>query len=108
MRSGMFNKYVTIQRKTYTRSSLGEETLTWTNEDSVWVSIRPIGSTRREFLAMQQVQSDVTHMVTMRFRYGITPDKRILYNHRILTIQNVIDPGERHETIVCYCKEELV
>ncbi len=108
MRSGMFNKLVTLQYKTYTRSALGEETVTWTTEDTIWVGIRPIGSTRREYLAMQQVQADVTHMVTLRHRWGLTPDKRFKYDNRILTIQNVIDAGERHDTLICYCKEELV
>jgi len=108
MRSGMFNKELTIQYKVYARSTLGEETLTWTTEDTIWANIRPIGSTKREYLAMQQVQADVTHMVTMRHRWGLTPDKRFKYGNRILTIQQVIDVGEHHETLVCYCKEELV
>lgn len=108
MRSGMFNKSIIIQYKVYTRSTLGSETVTWTNEATVWASIRPVGSTRREYLAMQQVQADVTHMVTLRHRWGLTPDKRFQYGNRILTIQNVIDAGERHDTLVCYCKEELV
>lgn len=108
MRSGAFNKSIVIQYKVYTRSALGAETITWTTEDTVWASIRPIGSTRREYLSMQQVQADVTHMVTLRHRWGLTPDKRFKYGNRILTIQNVIDPGERHVTLVCYCKEELV
>jgi len=104
----MFNKSIIIQYKTYTRGSLGGETLTWATEATVWVSIRPIGSTRREYLAMQQVQADVTHMVTLRHRWGLTPDKRFLYGNRVLKIQTVVDVGEQHETLVCYCKEELV
>jgi SPP1 family predicted phage head-tail adaptor len=57
---------------------------------------------------MQQVQADVTHMVTLRHRWGLTPDKRFLYGNRVLKIQTVVDVGEQHETLVCYCKEELV
>ena len=108
MRSGALNKQVIIQYKIYTMSTLGEQSITWTTEDTVWVSIHPIGSTKREYLAMQQVQADVTHMVTMRHRWGLTPDKRLKYGNRILTIQQVIDVNEKHETIICYCKEELV
>jgi len=104
----MFNRRLQIQYRVYTRSALGEETVTWTGEDKVWANIRPVGSTRREYLSMQQVQSDVTHMVTIRFRYGLTPNKRFLYGNRVLAIQNTIDPGEHHETLVCYCKEELM
>lgn len=108
MRSGMFDRRLIIEYKVYSRSSLGGEVVTWTTEDTIWASVKPIGSTRREYLSMQQVQADVTHMVTIRFRNGLTPDKRFRYGNRILTIQNVVDMGERHETIICYCKEELV
>jgi len=108
MRSGMFDKRIIIQYRVYSRSTIGEETVTWTTEDTVWAQVRPVGANKREYLSMQKIQSDVTHMVTIRHRNGLNPNKRFLYGNRVLNIQNIVNPLERNEVLVCYCREELV
>jgi len=109
MRSGGLRKRLTIQYKTYSVSTIGEETVTWADEDTVWAQIKPLVSRAEEFLAMQQVQSDTTHMVTVRFRNALNHDKRFLYGaSRVLKIQRVVDLNEDHQWLACFCTEEAL
>ena len=107
MRPGKLNKRITIQYKVITRDSYGEETVTWTKEDIVWAAIEPIGIGVREYFEAQQTQAKVTHRITMRYRAGLTPDKRILYGNHTYEIESAINPNMANKELIVMCREDV-
>lgn len=103
MQAGKLRHQVTIQQATETRNTLGEAIRTWSTVATVWASVEPLRG--REFFDAEQVQSEISQRVRMRYRSGIKPTMRLLYGSRILQIQAVIDVDERHREIHLMCRE---
>ncbi len=105
MRSGQLRHRISLQSKVATRDTYGAETITWKTENTVWGSIEPLNS--REFFQAQQMQSDVTHKVKLRYYAGLRPDWRIKFGTRIFDIQSVMNPEERNIEWTLLAKEFL-
>jgi SPP1 family predicted phage head-tail adaptor len=103
MEAGRLDKRVTIQSQASTRNSIGEPVQTWSDVATIWASVEPVQG--REFWAQQQVQSEVTTRVRIRYREGVTASMRVLYGSRVYDIRSVIDPKERHEEMQLMCSE---
>ena len=86
MRAGSLRHRVTIQRY----------------ELAVDESVEAVSG--REFFASQQVQSEVTHKVTIRFRPGVAADMRIVYGGRVFGIVAPL-PDNRGTRLVLMCRE---
>jgi len=84
---------------------LNEATFTWTDEQKIWVGILPQSS--REFYRAKQVNAEVTHLVSARYRKGLDATKRlVLGGSRVLDIAGVVDVDERHEELLLTCVED--
>jgi len=59
----------------------------------------------REFWRSQQVQSDITHEVVIRYRPDVRHNQRIRYGDRTLNIESVIDTEEAGVELRLMCKE---
>jgi len=105
MHSGMLNCRGTIQYKAVSRDAYGGETVVWSDEAAVWMSIE--GLSGREYFAAQQLGGEITHKIRMRFRRGMQPGKRILHNGRVLDVLSVINVGERNRELEIMAKEEV-
>lgn len=103
MGAGRMDKRVTLQAQTSTRNAIGEPVVAWADVATVWAAVEPLQG--REFWAQQQVQSEVTTRVRIRYRAGITPDMRVVHQGRVLNIASVIDPQERHDEMQLMCSE---
>lgn len=103
MDAGRLNKRVTIQNRVVAQNGIGEAVTTWAKLASVWASIEPIQG--KEFWAQQQVQSEVTVRVRIRYRPGILPSMRLLYGQRVLVIESIINPHEKNEHLQLMCSE---
>jgi SPP1 family predicted phage head-tail adaptor len=104
MKPGKMRHRITIQQSTQTQNSFGEPIDSWsTFAGPLWAAVEPIQG--REFWAQQQVQSEVTIRVRIRYLSGVTSSMRILYGARILTIESVIDPKEGHKEMQLMCSE---
>ncbi len=105
--SGALDKRVTIQARTAVDDGGGGQDVTYEDVATVWASVRP--GTGREFVNAQQLTPELSHLVTIRYRTGVTPKHRIAYTAngvaRSFAIHVVSDPMERHEQLVCYCSE---
>lgn len=107
MQTGRLRERVTIQAESVTRDASGEELLAWVDETTVWASVTPGASSERFLASAGQRVAEVTHTVRIRYKTGITPKKRLLWEStRILEILSVIDPDMRNRTIVLLCSEE--
>ena len=105
MESGKLNKSVQIQVLAETRGSSGEITRAWTTVATRQMSVAPILG--REYMNAQQVQSDVTHRVRMRYYDGLTSEHRLLFDGRVLHILSILNPFERNEQLEVMCKEQV-
>lgn len=75
----------------------------WQDVCTVWAAVEPIQG--REYILLQNTQSELTARIRIRYRPGIKPAMRVVYGDRIFDIQSVIDPEERHIELQLMCKE---
>ena len=103
MRAGWLRKRVTIQEKRADRDPFGAERIIWVNVATVWAGVEPLRG--REYLEAKQMQADVSTRIRMRYRSGVTPEMRVLYDGRTYEIESVIDVLERGRELNLMCRE---
>jgi SPP1 family predicted phage head-tail adaptor len=81
----------------------GGKPVTWVNCGEAWARIEPL--TGREFFYAHQIQAEVTHRVTIRFRQDIKEDMRISTCGRVLEIESIVDLNEAHQFLEFFCRE---
>lgn len=106
--AGKLNKRITIQEPTSgspARNAYNEKNVVWADFAELWAEIIPLIG--REFWAQQQVQSEVTIKVRIRYKSGVLPTMRVVYGARTLYIKSVIDVDEAHKEMVLMCSEGI-
>ncbi len=106
MRTGLLRHRVTIQKPISTaKGDDGAPIITWEKVLDTWASVEPLSG--REYFDAQQVNADVTHKASMRYRSGIDSTMRILLGSRLLLILAVLNTEERSRELVLMCREEV-
>lgn len=90
-------KRITIQRISTRPTAGGETTDTPTLVCQAWASIEPLGG-RESWLAKAQ-QDTSSHRIRMRYRQGITPLMRAVYQGRVFHFTSVNDLEELHREL---------
>lgn len=109
MRAGRLRHVVQLQRNSPVASnSLNEPTDNWITLATVRAAIEPLSG--KEFIAAQQVQSDLTHRITIRYFAGLTSKDRLSWTEngvtRLFDIKAPpIDREERHREMALMCTE---
>lgn len=109
MRAGRLRHRVALQRATETANSFNEPVVSWSTLATVWGAVEPISG--KEFFAAQQVQSSVSHRITVRYYAGLTTKDRVLWTdpstsgQRIFDINAILDRDERHRGYELMCTE---
>ncbi|HMR01767.1 MAG TPA: phage head closure protein [Candidatus Competibacter phosphatis] len=107
MQTGRLRERLTIQQETVTRDDSGEELKSWSTLATVWGQVTPGASSERFLASAGQRVAEVTHTARIRYRTGITPKMRIVWEStRILEILSVVDPDGRNSRTVLLCSEE--
>lgn len=103
--------WVVLETKTKSRNSFGSETVAWTTNIGTWADVKPLRGSN--YFASMQLQSAITHSVTMRYQTlanstEILPGYcRLKLGDRAFTIQSVINPEERDIYLELMCVEDL-
>lgn len=105
LKIGKLKHRVTIQEYTTTRDSFGAEIEAWVDIATVWASVEPL--TGREYFQMQQINTEISTKVTMRFKAGVTVKMRLIYNNRIFEIISLINTEEKDVQLVLMCREMI-
>lgn len=105
MRAGTLRRRITIQQRSTTKDSYGQQAVTWTDYISCWADIQPASG--RELVAAQAQQYEISHTVLIRYRTGIVPTMRVVYQGTVYNILAIIDPDMRHESLMLSCSEGL-
>ena len=104
IRSARLKDLVTLQEVQESKDSYGGTTENWVELAQVWADIRPIRG--RQFFESFQVQAELTHKITIRYRSDVVAKQRILFGTRIFTIEHPpIDINEQHELLELMCAE---
>lgn len=104
--AGQLDKQIIIQSRTLATAAGGARSVAWADDATVWVQF--MSATSREFVAAQQVNSDVTHVLKLRYRSGVTASHRLKFGTRILNIVGPpVNVGERGEEMLITATEEV-
>jgi len=101
--AAIFRHRITIQEHVTDQDEAGQPVDMWQDVATVWGAVEPLRG--REYFAAQQVQAEVTTRIRIRYRRGIRPEMRVLYDGRLFNILSVIDPEERHVELQLMCRE---
>lgn len=107
---GRLDKRVSIQRRSSTKDSYGQEIDSWTTIAQVWAQVKPLGGKERMRSTAMVVESILTHTVTVRYSESLMPPLeadawRILYGSRLLNISTSRDVEEDRRFIEFDCTE---
>jgi SPP1 family predicted phage head-tail adaptor len=110
MRAGDLRHRITFQTRSTGQDAIGGQALPWSDVTTVWADVSPLSG--REIMAAQAIQSELTHMISVRYQSQFSDPKvmaamRIMYGNRIFNIHASIDVDERHKTIEISCGEGL-
>jgi SPP1 family predicted phage head-tail adaptor len=103
MRAGQLRQRVTIQSKTASRDSFGEEDITWVDLATVWAAVEPLRG--REFLDGKMITAEVTTRIRIRHRSGLTPEMRVVFGSITYDVLSIIHIEEREREIHLMCQE---
>lgn len=105
MRIGDLCHRISLQTASRTSDGGGGSTVSWTTSVTVWASIEPANG--REPYIANQLNGQVSHKITIRYRSGVTTGYRVLFGTRTFDVQAVLNKDERNELMTLYCLEVL-
>lgn len=94
MQAGKMRFRVTIQQLGSGQDSYGQENGTWADYATVWAGIEPLQG--REKITAQQIDAEVSHAVTIRYKAGVVPKMRIAFGSRYFNIISVLNTFEQN------------
>ena len=105
---GRLDKRISIESRSATLDSYGQEINSWSVVGVVWANVKPVGG--REKMKAMQVDSLLTHTVAIRFDKRFMPPRtvdawRIVYDGRLFNIVSAMDLDEAGKYIIFDCVE---
>jgi len=94
---------VTIQEKTVTQNTYGEEVITWSDVATVWGAVEPIRGD--EFIAMRREGAELTTRIVIRYRSGVVTENRVTFGSHTYDIESIIHVEERQREMHLMCRE---
>lgn len=77
----------------------------WVDIANIWAKVEPLRGEER--YTAQQIKSELTHKITIRFIKGIKPQMRVIFNDRIFNIESTINIEEKKRYIELMCIEVI-
>ena len=100
---GQLRHRVTLQQPSIAGDGMGGGARTWTDVATVWASVEPLRGS--SFWQAQQTQTKTTHVITIRYRPGVTTDYRVAFAGRHFSIDVIQNPSEANRYLLLYCTE---
>lgn len=110
LRAGVLNRRIRIQTPSAMLDAFGIPVPGWADLLTVWGAIEPL--TGRELFNAQQVASEVTHRITLRFNALLADTRlvatyRALYAGRAFNLHAVLNEDEANVSMVLLASEGL-
>jgi SPP1 family predicted phage head-tail adaptor len=97
--AGKLRHVIKLQQKTETPNTYGEPTITWTDvSSSVRANVVPISGS--ETFNDPQMTSQEIKEFHIRYRSGLTPKDRIVWNNISYNIEEIKNEDERNRKLV--------
>lgn len=104
MRAGKLRHLITLQRNEPDRNSIGDPIPHWVDYATVNAEVSPLKG--REFFDAQQITSELTTRVRIRWLDGVKAEHRILFQDRTLEIASPpINVDEKKHELILMCRE---
>jgi SPP1 family predicted phage head-tail adaptor len=103
--AGSYRHPITFQKQTTEKNEFGEKVSTWVDFAQSRAGIYPVSG--KDYFAAEQIHSDVTTKVHVRYMPGITADMRVKFGERIFKIVAVLNFQENNKELQLMCKEML-
>ena len=107
MRAGTLRHYFDIQRPVITRDELGQPISVWQDVGNAWGAIDALTGSKSG--TAEGTTQQRTHVISIRWDLGITPDMRLILSEygrqRTFEIVGVINVDERGKELLLSCKE---
>lgn len=94
---------LTLEEAQRVSDGAGGHTETWVSVAAVWAAMRPSGG--GEGVDSGRLAGRVSHVITLRYRDGVTPAMRFRQDTRVFHILAAIDEDARHHWLRCLCEE---
>lgn len=104
--AGRLRHRITLEAPEMTIGAGGEYSQSWEEVATVWAAILPSASGGEDVFG-EQLESSVSHRITLRYREGITASMRVVFGERLFNIRKVICPEERRETLILLAEEHV-
>ena len=95
---------VTLQSPLRAANGAGGAVVSWTDVATVWAKVEEGAGGER--LVGERLSAQAKLTLTIRYRAGLTPEMRALWNGRVLNIRAVRDKGGRKRFLTLECEEE--
>lgn len=93
--ASMLRDRITFQQETITPDGLGGGIRSYEDVITVWAEVTPLSTT--ETIDGKGIESTTSYRIRTRWRTGITPAMRILFDTRILTITGLHDDASHQQ-----------
>jgi SPP1 family predicted phage head-tail adaptor len=100
--TGSLSQRGTIQTYTASPTPAGGLPKVWTDTATVWMRIEPISG--KENLYGMQLEANITHKITMRYR-PLIPEQRILYKGKAYNIRAILNDDSRDRKLIVMAEE---
>lgn len=103
MRAGRLRHRLALQTRVGSSNSYSETEYTWSTFDTVWAAIEPLSA--KEQVVAAQNQSQTSHKITLRWRTGVLPTMRGVYDGRYFLFGAVLNRDERNRELTVLATE---
>ncbi|HDR1907264.1 TPA: phage head closure protein [Pasteurella multocida] len=105
MQIGKLRHRITLQKQVNTLNEFGATVTEWQDFAVVWAEIKPFFG--REYFAAQQMQSEITTQIFIRYLPEVLPTMRVKFGERFFEIVSVINANERNIYLQLMCRENV-
>jgi SPP1 family predicted phage head-tail adaptor len=86
-----------LQEEVRTPDDAGGYARSWKTIAEPWAEIMPYSGNER--LLGAQLQAEITHIITLRYRAGVTSAMRLVFEKRAFNIRSVRNAAERDNSL---------
>jgi len=94
---------IEIQQKISTPDGSGSSIESWIGFGADRAEILPISAAER--IRAHEIETEITHLLTIRYRSGITDKMKIVFRDRTFNIKSIIDVEEANVKLQLLCTE---
>jgi SPP1 family predicted phage head-tail adaptor len=102
MRANELRHQISLQMRGTATDALGQQDPTWTTFAQPWAKVEELSGS--ELMASKAEHAKNIVRLTIRYRYGLTEQMRVLYGCKILNITSISDLDGRRRELEVMCE----